>query len=96
MSPQELAQSVGAQITLWRAAKAWSHDRLADGATLPVQVIKDLEAGRGDLASLVTIAMALGFAHELWHACQPRPTTLDELERIEHARQDFQGHRGIR
>lgn len=67
----------GSQIVVSRPAQ------LADAATLSAQAIKDLEARRGDLLRLVTVAMALGFAHKIWRSCQPQPTTLDELDRIE-------------
>lgn len=38
------------------------------------------------LITFLRVAKALNIDKEIWQVCQPRPNTLDELQRIESAR----------
>jgi transcriptional regulator with XRE-family HTH domain len=71
---------------LARVGKQWSVADLAERAGVAVSAISAVEAGDGRLHDYVAASMVLGFGHELWNASRPRPTSLDELERIELAR----------
>lgn len=83
-TPNELAAELGKFITLKRVARRWLPADLADASSLTLDEVVQIEAGQGgNLLAFMRIAQALNFAHDFMALCEPRPTTLDELERIE-------------
>ena len=87
MDSAEIAADIGQNIKLARAAKAWRQEDLSKASGTSLQSIKNLEGGVNvEFMTFLKVAKALGIARALWDACAPVPQTLDELERIEHAR----------
>lgn len=89
MEIAELAQDIGHNIRLARAAKGWRQEDLSKASGASLQAIKNLEGGENvELKTFLRATKALGIGRAVWESCQPMPQTLDELERIEHARAD--------
>lgn len=89
MDCADLAEDIGKNVKLARAAKGWRQEDLSNISGVSLQAVKNLEGGRNvELMTLLKTAKALGMARAVWEGCQPKPQTLDELERIEHARDD--------
>lgn len=86
MTAEDSAKAMGQHLRLARVGKQWSVADLADRAGVSACAVTAVEAGDGRLQDYVAASMVLGFGHELWNASRPRPTSLDELERIELAR----------
>ena len=83
----EIAEDIGKNIRLARAARGWRQEDLARAAGVSLQAVKNLEGGGNvELMTLLKTAQALGMARAVWEGCKPLPQTLDELERMEHAR----------
>lgn len=83
----EMALDIGQNIKLARAAKGWRQEDLSTASGASLQSIKNLEGGVNvEFMTFLKVATALGMGRSLWEACKPVPQTLDELDRIEHAR----------
>ena len=83
----ELAADIGQNIKLARAAKGWRQEDLVTASGASLQAIKNLErGGKVELITFLNAAKALGLGRAVWESSQPVAQTLDELERIEHAR----------
>jgi transcriptional regulator with XRE-family HTH domain len=87
MDVAEMASGIGRNIRLARAAKGWRQEDLSKASAASLQSIKNLEAGVNvEFTTFLKVARALGMGRPLWEACKPVAQTLDELDRIEHAR----------
>ena len=85
----ELAEDIGQNIKLARAAKGWRQEDLSKASGASLQAIKNLEVGGNvELMTFLKAAKALGVGRAVWEGCKPVPQTLDELERMERARTD--------
>ena len=63
---------------------------LAKLSEASLQAIKNLEnGGNVELVTFLRVAGALGMTSAIVKSCQPSPTSLDEIERIEAARSDI-------
>jgi transcriptional regulator with XRE-family HTH domain len=83
----EMASDIGRNIKFARASKAWRQEDLSKTAGVSLQSIKNIESGVNvEFMTFLKVAKALGMGRALWEACQPAPQTLDEIDRIEHAR----------
>jgi transcriptional regulator with XRE-family HTH domain len=84
-----LAEDIGQNIKLARAAKGWRQEDLSNASGASLQAIKNLEGGGNvEFMTFLKATKALGMGRAVWEVCKPAPQTLDELERIEHARTD--------
>jgi len=89
MDFSELAEDIGRNIKLARAARGWRQEDLSKSSGASLQAIKNLEGGGNvEFMTFLKVAKALGMGRAVWDGCKPLPQTLDELERIEHARLD--------
>ncbi len=89
MDLPDLAEDIGRNIRLLRAAKAWRQEDLSRASGASLQAIKNLEGGGNvELITFLRVTKALGIGRAMWEACKPVPETLDELERVEHARSE--------
>ena len=85
----EIVTDIGRNMKLARAAKKWRQEDLSKASGASLQSIKNLEGGVNvEFMTFLKVAKALGMGRALWEACKPVPQTLDELDRIEHARSD--------
>lgn len=85
----ELVQDIGRNIKLARSAKGWRQEDLSKASGASLQAIKNLEGGGNvELITFLKATKALGMSRAVWEGCQPTAQTLDELERIEHARNE--------
>ncbi len=83
----ELAEDIGQNIKLARAAKGWRQEDLANASGASLQAIKNLERGGNvEFITFLRATKALGMGRAVWEVCKPTPQTLDELDRVEHAR----------
>lgn len=83
----DLAEDIGQNIKLARAAKGWRQEDLSKISGASLQAIKNLERGGNvELMTFLKATKALGMGRAVWEGCKPAPQTLDELERVEHAR----------
>jgi transcriptional regulator with XRE-family HTH domain len=88
MSTDDVARDIGANIRMSRIALGLRQEDLAVESGASLQAIKNLEAGKNvALQTFLKVARALRFDRGVWESSKPKPTTLDEIERIEHARQ---------
>ena len=88
-SPDELAVEIGRNTRLARAGRGLRQEDLARLSHASLQAIKNLEGGgKVELVTFLRVARALGMASAILDACQPKPQSLDEIERIEAARHD--------
>jgi transcriptional regulator with XRE-family HTH domain len=88
-SPDELAREIGRNTRLARAARGLRQEDLAKLSNASLQAIKNLEGGgKVELVTFLRVARALGMTAGILAACQPKPRSLDEIERIEAARND--------
>jgi len=89
MNLPELAEDIGLNIKLARAAKGWRQVDLSNASGASLQAIKNLEGGGNvELMTFLKVTKALGVGRAVWEGCKPVPQTLDELERMERARTD--------
>jgi len=89
MRPEEIAADIGKNIRLSRAARNWRQEDLSRESGVSLQAIKNLEAGENiELKTFLKVSIALGVGRAVWESFRPKPQTLDELERIEHARNE--------
>ena len=87
MSIENIAADIGQNIRLARASLCLRQEDLAKLSGVSLQAIKNLEGGgKVKLITFLRVAKALNIDKEIWQVCQPRPNTLDELQRIESAR----------
>ena len=87
MDLPDLAEDIGQNIKLARAAKGWRQEDLSHASGASLQAIKNLERGGNvELITFLRVTRALGMGRAVWEVCKPTPQTLDELERVEHAR----------
>lgn len=87
MDLSDLTEDIGQNIKLARAAKGWRQEDLSRVSGASLQAVKNLERGGNvELVTFLRVTKALGFGRAIWEACKPNPETLDELERVEHAR----------
>ena len=87
MELPDLAEDIGQNIKLARAAKGWRQEDLSKVSGASLQAIKNLEGGGNvELITFLRAIKALGMGRAVWEGCKPAPQTLDELERVEHAR----------
>lgn len=77
---------LGLRVMLCRQALGLSEAELAKATALAVEDIERIERGAGSVLDLLRVGQILGFASDIMEACEPRPTTLDELDRVEAAR----------
>lgn len=86
-SPFELAEEIGKNLRLARAAQGLRQEDLAERSQASLQAIKNLEnGGKVELVTFLRVAKALGMIENILESCQPAPRSLDEIERIESAR----------
>lgn len=89
MDLPDLAEDIGQNIKLARAAKGWRQEDLSKASGASLQAIKNLEGGGNvELVTFLRVTKALGMGRAVWEGCKPAPQTLDELERVEHARSE--------
>lgn len=89
MDLPELAADIGQNIKRARAAKGWRQEDLSRVSGASLQAIKNLEGGGNvELMTFLKATKALGVGRAVWEGCKLVPQTLDELERMEHARTD--------
>ena len=87
MDLPDLAEDIGKNIKLARAAKGWRQEDLSQASGASLQAIKNLEAGGNvELITFLRATKALGMGRAVWDVCKPTPQTLDEHERVERAR----------
>lgn len=87
MSFSDLAEDIGKNVKLARAAKGWRQEDLSKASGVSLQAIKNLEGGGNvEFMTFLKATKALGMGHAVWEGCKPAPQTLDEIERVEHAR----------
>jgi len=87
MSIENIAADIGQNIRLARASLCLQQEDLAKLSGVSLQAIKNLEGdGKVKLITFLRVAKALNIDKEIWQVCQPKPNTLDELQRIETAR----------
>lgn len=87
MDVEELAQDMGRNLKLARAAKGWRQEDLSKASGVSLQAVKNLERGGNvELITLLKAAKALGMGRAVWESCKVAPKTLDELKRVEPAR----------
>lgn len=87
MNPKELAADIGVAMRLARSAQGLRQEDLASISHASLQAIKNLEAGGNvELLTFLRVASALNLSSGIMDACQPQPTSLDEVERMESAR----------
>jgi transcriptional regulator with XRE-family HTH domain len=85
----DLAEDIGQNIKLARAAKGWRQEDLSKASGASLQAIKNLEGGGNvEFKTFLKAIKALGMGRAVWEGCKPAPQTLDELERMEHARSE--------
>ena len=85
--PEDLAAEVGTAMRLARAAQGLRQEDLAQLSQASLQAIKNLEAGgKVELITFLRVASALNLAAGIIEACQPQARSLDDIERIESAR----------
>ena len=88
-SPDELTTEIGRNMRLTRAARGLRQVDLAKLSHASLQAIKNLErGGKVELVTFMRVARALGLVSAVLDACQPKPQSLDEIERVEAARHD--------
>lgn len=88
-SPFELAEEIGKNLRLARAAQGLRQEDLAHRSQASLQAIKNLEnGGKVELVTFLRVAKALGMIDGVLDSCQPAPQSLDEIERIESARME--------
>ncbi len=86
-TPFELASEIGKNMRLARAARGLRQKDLAQLSEASLQAIKNLESGgKVELVTFLRVARALGMTSGILDSCQPKPQSLDEIERIEAAR----------
>lgn len=86
-SPDEIAEDIGKNLRLARAAQGLRQEDLAERSQASLQAIKNLEnGGKVELVTFLRVAKALGMIESILESCQPAPKSLDEIERIEAAR----------
>ena len=89
MDLPDLAVDIGQNIKLARAAKSWRQEDLSKVSGASLQAIKNLEGGGNvELVTFLRVTKALGMGRAVWEGCKPVPQTLNELERVEHARSE--------
>lgn len=87
MDEDDLARALGQNIRLARVARGLRREDLCAQSGLSLQALKNLEVGANvQLRTYLRAARALGLARGLLEKSEPRPRTLDELERVELAR----------
>lgn len=87
MEVAEVAEDIGKNFKFARAARGWRQEDLSKVSGASLQAVKNLEGGGNvELMTFLKVARALGMDRAVWEGCRPVPQTLDELERIEHAR----------
>jgi transcriptional regulator with XRE-family HTH domain len=86
MRPEHLAEGLGHALRLGREARGETLTQSAKAAGLTVAALRNLERGRGTMVDLVRLSASRGFTVPLWHALQPQPRTLEELDRVEKSR----------
>jgi len=88
-SASDLAEEIGKNLRLARAAQGLRQEDLASLSDASLQAIKNLEnGGKVDLVTFLRAAKALGMVDRVLESCQPVPQSLDEIERIEAARDE--------
>lgn len=88
-TPDDLAAELGKNMRLARAARGMRREDLAAKSEASLQAIKNLEGGgKVELVTFLRVARALGMARDILELCQPKPRTLDEIERVEAARNE--------
>jgi transcriptional regulator with XRE-family HTH domain len=87
LSPSEIASQIGKNLRLTRIAQNIRQEDLVKMSGASLQAIKNLEGGGNvELITFIRVSKALGLDQGIWEACQPKPQTLAEIERIEIAR----------
>jgi transcriptional regulator with XRE-family HTH domain len=87
LSPTEIVAHIGKNLRLTRIAQNIRQEDLVKISGASLQAIKNLEGGGNvELITFIRVSKALGLDLGIWEACQPKPQTLAEIERIEIAR----------
>ena len=88
-APADLAAEIGKNMRLARVSRCLRQEDLAKLSEASLQAIKNLEnGGNVELVTFLRVAGALGMTSAIMKSCQPSPTSLDEIERIEAARSE--------
>jgi hypothetical protein len=88
-SASDLAEEIGKNLRLVRAAQGLRQEDLVSLSQASLQAIKNLEnGGKVELVTFLRVAKALGVVDGILNSCQPTPQSLDEIERIEAARDE--------
>lgn len=88
-SASDLAEEIGKNLRLVRAAQGLRQEDLVSLSQASLQAIKNLEnGGKVELVTFLRVAKALGMVDDILNSCQPTPRSLDEIERIEAARDE--------
>ncbi len=84
LSPGDVERLLAGRIRAARSRRGWSQQEMADRAGLGIATVSRLERkGRGQLASLVRIAAALGRLRDFETLlATDEPKSLDELRRL--------------
>ena len=87
LSPTKIASQIGKNLRLTRIAQNIRQEDLVTMIGASLQAIQNLEGGGNvELMTFILVSKALGLDLGIWEACQPKPQTLAEIERIEIAR----------
>ncbi len=88
LAPGDVERLLAQRIRALRKARGWSQEQLAERAGLGVATVARLErSGRGQIASLLRIASALGRLRDFEPLlAAPEPTSLEEIRSLRRAR----------
>lgn len=79
----EIAAEIGFLIQATRVSRGLLVEDLAVRAGLTAENIEKLEMGEASLATMLAVGKAFGVASIIVNAFVPKPTSLDEIERLE-------------
>lgn len=86
--PDEIVQLLCGRLRQERLVREWTQAELARRAGVGISTLSNLEAGRNtSFETLVRVAMVLGRTQELTALFAPHVQSLDDIKRLEHAKQ---------
>lgn len=84
----EITQLLCSRLKQERLLREWTQAELARRADISISTLSNLETGRNtSFETLVRVAMVLGRTKELTALFQPQIQSLDDIKRLELARQ---------